>query len=102
MSKNVGSTDSFARGMIMDRIREMEQERAVPAPSLPTFLHSQGSPENRDLVLKDQESFWITVNGVSVWIRPLGNGVRVELYKLGHASEAKLDACHARIDEVLR
>ena len=61
----------------------------------PSFLATEGNPEDRDLVLLDQESFWITVNGVSVYVQPTPSGVRVDLFPLGKADEEPVDSCEA-------
>jgi hypothetical protein len=87
------STDQVARGLV---------EASLRAPRVkypwPTFLHVEGEPENRDLVLQDQESFWITVNGVSVYVQPTERGVRVDLFPLGGSTEAPIDSCEAEVE----
>jgi len=43
-------------------------------------------------VLLDNESFWITVNGCNVYIRPTPDGVAVELSPLGQADTPVAEA----------
>ena len=58
----------------------------------PGFLRLEGDASERDLVLLDNESFWITVNGCNVYIRPTPDGVAVELSPLGQADTPVAEA----------
>ncbi len=73
---------------------------ACPPSLAPSFLGVEGPAEDRDLILKDQESFWITVNGVSVYVLPTPDGVEVQLYPPGQADRMEpIDACRASLGD---
>jgi hypothetical protein len=63
----------------------------------PGFLRIDGDADNRDLVLMDNKSFWVTAGGISIYIQPNrdGKGVKVDLFAPGKACEEPIDWCEA-------
>ena len=49
---------------------------------------------------QDAQSLWITVNGISVYIRRTVDGARVELYVAGEETDGPLDFAHGFVRAV--
>lgn len=61
-------------------------EGGTPPPLRPGFLTLNTHGE-RDVTLTDDKPFWLTVNGMSIYVRPIEEGVHVEVHEQGYESE---------------
>ena len=63
-------------------------EAAAPEaqPLRPDFLTLDTAGE-RDVTLTDGKPFWLAVNGMSIYVRPIKEGVHVEVHEQGYESE---------------